>query len=353
MKKYLNFTNGKSKESNGIFMGHRQSGITLIALIVTIIVLIILAGISIGMLAGDNGILQKATDAKEKTERQSVIEQARIDVLGYQTENKGGDLEKSQLKSVLDTYFKSVPDLTDMSESEILNKQLQTLDKYGNHSIAIKEIFDGKLSGVNQTKTVTADEINAKIGTVVTGYDAQNLEWQVYYADDIEIFLISKTVAKTNYSVPLKAQGKQENYLGSEDVKNSAYGSKWNKLWLDKCTENCTNNNAKATAYLCDPNNWNEYVTGPATYAVGAPTLELLVASWNQSQKASLSLKTNTISKNGYDGYETCEEFAHGDTLTEEKGNGIYYTNNYYFLASPVFNYEDSLLAVGYGLVFR
>ncbi len=36
MSKYLNFTNEKFKESNTIFISHRQSGITLIALIVTI-----------------------------------------------------------------------------------------------------------------------------------------------------------------------------------------------------------------------------------------------------------------------------------------------------------------------------
>lgn len=44
------------------------NGITLIALVITIIVLLILAGISISMLAGDNSILQKATDAKTQTE---------------------------------------------------------------------------------------------------------------------------------------------------------------------------------------------------------------------------------------------------------------------------------------------
>lgn len=43
-------------------------GITLIALVVTIIVLLILAGISIQMLTGNNGILQRAGDAKGKTE---------------------------------------------------------------------------------------------------------------------------------------------------------------------------------------------------------------------------------------------------------------------------------------------
>ena len=44
-----------------------SNGITLIALVVTIIVLLILAGISIQMLTGDNGILTRAGEAKEKT----------------------------------------------------------------------------------------------------------------------------------------------------------------------------------------------------------------------------------------------------------------------------------------------
>ena len=44
-----------------------SNGITLIALVITIIVLLILDGISISMLSGDNSILQKATDAKKGT----------------------------------------------------------------------------------------------------------------------------------------------------------------------------------------------------------------------------------------------------------------------------------------------
>ena len=45
-----------------------KKGITLIALVITIIVLLILAGISISMLTGQNGILNRAQEAKEKTE---------------------------------------------------------------------------------------------------------------------------------------------------------------------------------------------------------------------------------------------------------------------------------------------
>ena len=44
-----------------------NKGITLIALVITIIVLLILAGISISMLTGENGILNRASEAKEKT----------------------------------------------------------------------------------------------------------------------------------------------------------------------------------------------------------------------------------------------------------------------------------------------
>ncbi len=45
----------------------KQNGITLIALVITIIVLLILAGVSIAMLTGDNGILTKAKISGEET----------------------------------------------------------------------------------------------------------------------------------------------------------------------------------------------------------------------------------------------------------------------------------------------
>ena len=65
-------------------------GITLIALVITIIVLLILAGVTIATLTGQNGILTQANTAKTQTERAKVIEGAKTDVLGIQTENKDG-----------------------------------------------------------------------------------------------------------------------------------------------------------------------------------------------------------------------------------------------------------------------
>ena len=52
-----------------------KQGITLIALVITIVVLLILAGVSIAMLTGDNGILKQAAKAKEETEKAKTNEQ--------------------------------------------------------------------------------------------------------------------------------------------------------------------------------------------------------------------------------------------------------------------------------------
>ena len=55
--------------------GRGESGITLIALVITIILLLILATISIAVVTGDNGIISKAREAKELTEQAEEKEQ--------------------------------------------------------------------------------------------------------------------------------------------------------------------------------------------------------------------------------------------------------------------------------------
>ena len=53
----------------------KVKGITLIALVITIIVLIILAGVSIAMLTGQNGVLTQANNAKIKNDQSSLNEE--------------------------------------------------------------------------------------------------------------------------------------------------------------------------------------------------------------------------------------------------------------------------------------
>ena len=65
----------------------KASGITLIALVVTIIVLLILAGVSISVLTGDNGVLTQATKAKLKTDIAGLKEQVEMAVVSYKFDN--------------------------------------------------------------------------------------------------------------------------------------------------------------------------------------------------------------------------------------------------------------------------
>ena len=67
----------------------RNKGITLIALVITIIVLLILAGIAIAMLSGENGILKKAADTKTKTGKSSEEEQVRLAALSALAADNG------------------------------------------------------------------------------------------------------------------------------------------------------------------------------------------------------------------------------------------------------------------------
>ena len=78
----------------------RNKGITLIALVVTIIVLLILAGISIAMLTGQNGILNRASEAQEKTGTAQTEELVKLSVTGALTQGLGS-LTDVNLKTAL------------------------------------------------------------------------------------------------------------------------------------------------------------------------------------------------------------------------------------------------------------
>ena len=77
------------------FKGRKEKGITLIALVITIIVLLILAGVVIATLTGDNGILGKAKTAKTTNDEEKAKEQIKIAVMG--SYGKDGELNYDDL----------------------------------------------------------------------------------------------------------------------------------------------------------------------------------------------------------------------------------------------------------------
>ena len=109
-------------------------GITLISLVVTIIILLILAGVTIATLMGDNGLINKAKDAKIKTEIAGIKEEIQTDILGKQAENNG-NISDDSLKAILEKYGT-------LSEEEKLTDKTLTTTK-GSYEIKVSDIFNG------------------------------------------------------------------------------------------------------------------------------------------------------------------------------------------------------------------
>jgi len=113
----------------------RNKGITLIALVITVIVLLILAGISISMLSGDNSILSKAGDAREETRGATVKEE--IDLWNFTnltdnfskttTETKNAFLDRLENQNLITSEEK-----TKLASGETIvigNKQIALKDE--------------------------------------------------------------------------------------------------------------------------------------------------------------------------------------------------------------------------------
>lgn len=80
----------------------KNKGITLIALVITIIVLIILAGVSIGMTTGDNGIITQTLNAKKMTIIEEIREKIKIDILNERFNHE--KIDYAILISILEKY---------------------------------------------------------------------------------------------------------------------------------------------------------------------------------------------------------------------------------------------------------
>ena len=142
---------------------NESRGITLIALIVTIIVLLILSGISIAMLTGQNGILNRAEKANSETKKTEIIERAKLDILEKQLLNEG-NITKQDLRIILDNYFTGVP--AELPESVAELEALELTSKEGKYKVTVGEIYKGTFSqgtggtnGLEKGKKVTGSNV--------------------------------------------------------------------------------------------------------------------------------------------------------------------------------------------------
>ena len=212
-----------------------KNGITLIALVITIIVLLILAGVTIATLTGDNGILTKAQNAKEKNAQKTVEEQINLavqasrineglvidkDILEQELTNNGIEITKSENDELpwtvkKDGYVYTISENGEVKEKEglvitagdieilkgateekkvraqILSGETGTIKWESTGNITLSEAGENEVTvkvnsnaNAGDIATITAkiegktyqDSINVKIVTQVTSVTAEKIE---------------------------------------------------------------------------------------------------------------------------------------------------------------------------------
>ena len=229
----------------------------------------------------------------------------------------------------------------------------------------------GKVSGVSTTCTVTvkSNKINGAIevgeyekyyGKKVTNYTAGGKTYRIFYIDTEGKFGDKNTVyLKADWTANDTTLSSYTSYTPS-GTDLTTY-KKLNPSWAAKrgSSTSSWNENEHAAAWLCSPSKWTTYCdTSKANYAIGSPTAEMYVASYNQVSHTTGNYKLGaTYRATDYPGYiytlngkqstiSYSDYFTGYDTLDYKGYNSMYckrndsYLEYYWWLASPSVNYS-------------
>ena len=293
---------GKRKERVNMRGKTKQKGVTLIALVITIIVLIILAGISINTLVGENGIITQAQRAKEDTDKSQKKELGGLASLEQQIDEALGQtyiMEKGVNKPVLTTGMKAIKftDPTQDSKGEVRESSAEETDWYDYNAKkwANSQTEDGsmwvwipryayKVNASNQTF-----DIKFLIGTTDNYYD-ENGQIQTAKRCNSEEELVDTTVGYTVH--PAFTDETKINY------RNGGWDKELTGIWVAKFEAGYASGNnsapvkASSVSYSQDTSrvravergqsvdgsesarNWLDGIYGSATTAIKYPTFQ-------------------------------------------------------------------------------
>ncbi len=288
-------------------MRKKEKGITLIALVITIIVLLILAGVTISTLTGENGIITQTSNAKEETiigEEKEIIELATVQAMGT---NQYGDIEKSELENGLDNYAEGNYQLDgdgpfkvtyiDTQHSYIVNTD-GTIEEYYDVSYLkegdyVEYIYDTADDYVLTTDSSVVSKND--VGSSQTVTQTSGLKWRIFNIDDIsgEIELISDT--PTNSTLVL---GGSLGYINGVNIIN------------DICEKQYSNQELGITARSINIDDiynkmnalGNEYIE---THTSTTETWENVVLPTLCLYENGLAIDSDTIKTNGLDVSDT------------------------------------------------
>lgn len=160
----------------------KKSGITLISLVVTIIILLILAGITIGAISGDNGLIQNAGNAKKQTEiaeEKEIIDRATIQAMG---KNKRGNLVKTELQEELDNITNK--DKTEVLKDSADNFYVCFIDTNRYYDVDKDGNVEGPVEVDRAVDKNPGDITKDKDGNVLTG-NTEEEAYEIWCIEDL------------------------------------------------------------------------------------------------------------------------------------------------------------------------
>ena len=259
-----------------------NKGITLIALVITIIVLLILAGVTIATLTGDNGILNQAGKGKDKTTEAESIERVQVEVAG--SYGLDGTIDKDQLNKNLGNIAGLKIGESNFGGENIV-KELPATVTLNGYDIGIDA--NGGVEKIPEIIAKIRANPQAYYGKKVTNYKASDSDTNTY-----KIFYVDKdNYFKGGYNtIYLKADFSGRVTCSTSYDASQTLIKRMNPLWATKGntveaeTTTISNPNEQSAAWLCDPSKWTAYCdTDKANYAIGGPSVEMYVKSYNQT----------------------------------------------------------------------
>ncbi len=268
----------------------RQKGITLIALVITIIVLLILAGVSIATLTGDNGILTKAQTAKTETEKASEEEQIKLAAMNaamnkeqYYYETGEKDEDGNPIKVPIPAGFaptqiegqNSIKDgvvVVDEKRNEFVwipvdkNLKVKGTEKLMAKESTVKQSTDGKIN----YEGVLYDFKNTE-STVKSNYGQSTIEYRepAYLTDSNHNGDNSNYNKDTNGNEIVTEESLQKEYnemIESVKINEGFYIGRY-EMGIDKATNTAVSKAGPATDALQDDTKmWYGLYTMAKTY---------------------------------------------------------------------------------------
>ncbi len=186
----------KNKFKKQIIYKKQNSGITLIALVVTIIVLLVLAGVTVATLIGNNGILTQAQNTKKETEKSGTKEQVKIAVIGSMATEKG-EIDKEALKKELenlgaeieteDGNINNIPVIIKIGQEEyqitedgdvLTEINIENIaDKFLTGTTIVKDSENNQFVVPSGFKVVTSEAKKVTEGIVIEGKTGNQYVW--------------------------------------------------------------------------------------------------------------------------------------------------------------------------------